>query len=88
MVGRLESYEVLKKLFWMSKAGEFDLSEVELVVVDRLAVEGARTVRLSGNAVLARDRIILPDADSQIPIHRVVEIRACGETLWRKGQSA
>lgn len=87
VVGRLESREVLKKLFWMSKLGRFRLSEVELVVVDRFAVGGMRTVRLSNDAILAEDRIILLDADAQIPIHRVIEIRAGGETLWRKGQS-
>ncbi len=87
-MGRLESYEVLKRLFWMMRSGQLEASAVELVVVDRSAPEGLGTVKLPGDAVLMKDRVVLPDSDTQIPLHRVVEVRVGGETVWRRSRSA
>ncbi|MCX8184743.1 MAG: RNA repair domain-containing protein [Sulfolobales archaeon] len=87
-MGRLESYEVLKKLFWMSRVGELILSEVEIVVVDRNTVSGVRSIKLSNSSILMKDRVVLSESNTQIPIHRIVEIKIGGESLWRKKQSA
>ncbi|MEM0066174.1 MAG: RNA repair domain-containing protein [Sulfolobales archaeon] len=87
-MGRLESYEVLKKLFWMSKSRKLSLSEIELVVTDRSVVRGVKTFRLSDSAILMKDRVVLADLDTQIPLHRIVEIRAGGELLWKKDRGA
>ncbi|MEM4775304.1 MAG: RNA repair domain-containing protein [Sulfolobales archaeon] len=83
-MGKLESYEVLKKLFWMSKVRKLSLSEVELVVTDRSVVGGVKTFRLSDGAILMKDRVVLADLGTQIPLHRIIEVRAGGELLWRK----
>lgn len=81
-MGRLESLEVLKKLFWMARCGSISLSDVKLAVVDRSATGGVKLVELDGNAMLLRDRVITSGA--QIPVHRIVEIKLGGETLWRR----
>ncbi|MEM4831759.1 MAG: hypothetical protein QW740_04940, partial [Sulfolobales archaeon] len=65
-MGKLESYEVLKKLFWMSKVRKLSLSEVELVVTDRSVVGGVKTFRLSDGAILMKDRVVLADLGTQI----------------------
>ncbi len=88
VVGRLESYDVLKRLFWMLRSGRLDASAVELVVVDRSVLEGVRVVKLSEDAILMKDRVVLPSGGTQIPLHRVVEVRVSGETLWRRGSGA
>ncbi|MEM2207696.1 MAG: RNA repair domain-containing protein [Sulfolobales archaeon] len=85
-MGRLESYEVLKKLFWMSRSGGLNLPEIELIVTDRSTTRGVKTFRLSDSAILMKDRVVLADSDTQIPLHRIVEIRVSGELLWKRGQ--
>lgn len=81
-MGRLESLEVLKRLFWMARCGSINLNDVELVVVDRSATGGVKLIELDDNAMLLKDRVITSGA--QIPAHRIIEIRLGGETLWRK----
>lgn len=85
-MGRLESYEVLKKLFWLSKLGRLDIGDVELVVADRSAVCGIKIFKLDCESILMKDRVVL--SDTHIPLHRVVEIRSEGKCLWRKSRGA
>lgn len=85
-MGRLESYEVLKKLLWRAKSGDLDLDNVEVTVIDRAAPTGERIVRLGTEVILMKDRLIISDA--QIPLHRLVEIRVCGESIWKRSGHA
>lgn len=88
VVGRLESYELLKKLFWMSRSGQLSLATVELLIIDRSSLNGVKLIKLSDSAILMKDRVVILGDDAQIPIHRVIEIRAGGECLWRRSRGA
>lgn len=85
-MGRLESYDVLKKLFWLSKLGHLNIKDVELVVTDRSTICGTKTIKLDYDSVLMKDRIVL--SDTHIPLHRIEEIRLEGKCLWRKSGGA
>lgn len=85
-MGRLESYNVLKKLFWLSRLGRLNIKDVELVVTDRSSICGTRTFKLNHDSVLMKDRVVL--SDTHIPLHRVEEIRLEGRCLWRKSRGA
>lgn len=88
VVGRLEPYELLKKLFWMSRSGQLSLATVELLIIDRSSLNGEKLVKLSDSAILMKDRVVIPEDGTQIPIHRVIEIREGDECLWRRSRGA
>ncbi|MCS7098845.1 MAG: RNA repair domain-containing protein [Sulfolobales archaeon] len=83
-MGKVEAREVLKKLFWMARSGELNLADVEIVVIDRITLSGVRGIKLSESSILMKDRVIVSESGAQIPMHRVVEVRVRGETLWRR----
>jgi uncharacterized protein (UPF0248 family) len=59
------------------------LAELEFVIVDRAVPGGQRM--LPGRDLTGRDASFLTTKDgTQIPFHRVVEVRLEGRTVWRK----
>lgn len=59
------------------------LAELDFLIVDRAAPGGQRT--LSGKDLKGRDASFLITLDgTQIPFHRVVEVRLEGRTVWKK----
>jgi uncharacterized protein (UPF0248 family) len=59
------------------------LAELEFLITDRAVPGGQRT--LSGKDIKGRDASFLTTLDgTQIPFHRVVEVRLEGRTVWRK----
>jgi len=81
-VGRLEVYERLKRVFWLAREGELSLDSVELLVLDRSSTSGVRCLQLSSEAVLLKDRVVV--GCSQIPLHRILEVRVGGRCVWRR----
>jgi uncharacterized protein (UPF0248 family) len=81
-VGTLEVYENLKRIFWLAKVGKVSLDSVELLVLDRSSTSGVKLLQLNSEAVLLKDRIV--SSSSQIPLHRILEIRVGGRCVWRR----
>jgi uncharacterized protein (UPF0248 family) len=81
-VGTLEVYENLKRIFWLAKVGKVSLDSVELLVLDRSSTSGVKRLQLNSEAVLLKDRIV--SSSSQIPLHRILEIRVGGRCVWRR----
>ena len=81
-MGRLEVYETLKKVFWLARVGRLSLDNVELVVLDRSSASGVKRLQLSSEALLLRDRVVA--GDSQIPLHRILEVWVEGRCVWRR----
>ncbi len=74
---------MLNKIKWLSN--EEELRRYEVVILDRGETSGTKVIRLGGNVKILRDRLIV--GESTIPMHRVIEIRKDGETLWRRNAS-
>lgn len=83
-MGKLEVYESLKKVFWLARVGRLSLDSVELLVLDRSSTSGVKRLQLSSEAVLLSDRVVA--GDSQIPLHRILEIWVEGRCVWRRGR--
>lgn len=81
-MGTLEVYENLKRIFWLAKVGKVSLDSVELLVLDRSSTSGVKRLQLNSEAVLLKDRIV--SSSSQIPLHRILEIRVGGRCVWRR----
>ena len=59
------------------------LHDLEFLIVDRAAPGGQRM--LPGKELKGRDAAFLITADgTQIPFHRVLEVRLAGRTVWHK----
>ena len=74
---------MLNKIKWLSN--EEELRRYEVVIFDRGETSGTKVIRLGGDVKILRDRLIV--GESTIPMHRVIEIRKDGETLWRRNAS-
>ncbi len=63
------------------------LAELEFLIVDRAAPGGQR--KLPGKELKGRDASFLTTLDgTQIPFHRVMEVRLEGRTVWKKRSRA
>jgi len=71
---------MLSKIKWTSSKSE--LKRYAVIILDRSNASGTREIRLNDYVKILRDRLIV--GDSVIPMHRVIEIRKEGETLWRR----
>lgn len=58
-----------------------------IVYIDRDPVAGQRLAELRADRVIGVSEwaMTLDDGDTVIPLHRVVEIRGPGGTVWRRG---
>ena len=75
---------MLNKVMWVDRT---NLHRYSVIVIDRLRPGGLREVRLSESVKVLKDRLII--GETTIPIHRIVEIRKDGESIWvRKSASA
>ncbi len=83
-MGRLEVYERLKGVFWLAREGRLSLDRVELLVLDRSSTSGVKYLQLSSEAVLLKDRVVV--GSSQIPLHRILEVKVEGRCVWRRGR--
>jgi uncharacterized protein (UPF0248 family) len=71
---------ILNKIKWTTPKEEMD--KYEVMVIDRKSLTGFTIISLNEGVQVLRDRIIT--GNKVIPLHRVVEIRYKGSTIWRR----
>ncbi len=72
--------DILNRLKWDPR---FDFRDVEVVYVDRVAGKGYSS--LSGEEIEdVGHKFIFLTGDVMIPMHRVVEVKYRGRTVWSK----
>ena len=74
---------VLNELVWHPQK---NLEGVEIVYIHRGATDDRRKVLAQSISDIGKSFFIIKtnNRDTQIPYHRIVEIRRPGEILWRK----
>ncbi len=77
---KVEVHEILKKLIHTSDPKE--LSEYSVLIVNRGTWNNVMELPLNANVKLLKDRILFNDLT--IPLHRVIEVRRKGITIWRR----
>lgn len=83
--GRMNARQILSKLGWHP---EFDLQEAKVTIVHRGAPGDARVIEGSDIKELgpAFILVVTPEGEVEIPYHRILQIEARGQTLWRKSE--
>jgi len=71
---------MLSKIKWTTPPEK--LREYSVIIRDRKKAGGYSEIMLSDNVQILRDRLIV--GEKIIPIHRVVEIRKGGKSIWRR----
>lgn len=70
---------ILNRILW---SGDVRRASYDIVVIDRLSVEGFRKYRLSEGVKVLSDRLVIDD--TIIPYHRVVAILKDGDIIWKR----
>ena len=75
--------EVLNKLKW---GGGDELQSARVTILHRGAPNDKRVIEGSDILELGRGfmRVVSPEGEVDIPYHRILQIEARGEILWRK----
>ena len=73
----MRAFDILNKLKWTNQ-----LDRAEIVILHRGAPDDRKTISGKEIIELGRDRFLTQD--SCIPLHRVLEVRLEGKTLWRR----
>lgn len=75
--------EVLNRLKWHPR---LKLDDAEVTIIHRGAPGNIRVIK--GNEIRelghAFMRVTSQEGEVEIPYHRILQIEACGEVLWRK----
>jgi len=82
--GKAEIREILSAMLW--KPGERP-EDYEILYISRGTETGLDSVRGSELLEVRSDRMVLPDG-TVIPLHRVVEVRVRGESIWERDRSS
>ncbi|QIW23554.1 DUF504 domain-containing protein [Sulfolobus sp. S-194] len=70
--------DAINKIFYTRK----DVSEIYLIIRDR--VKGISEIPFSNIERIDNYYVYLNDSETVIPLHRVIEIREKGKTLWKR----
>ncbi len=70
---------ILNRVIW---SGDIRRASYDIVVVDRLNVNGFRKYKLNEEVKVLNDRLIIND--TIIPYHRVVAILKDGDVIWKR----
>ena len=83
MLGKKTIRSMLNKILWSDKE---NISNYEIILVDRLAQSGMKRINLANVNEITQDSIILKINNKvvRIPIHRIVAILKNGEVFWKR----